>query len=78
MINYLMLSFLDLINGLIITFIIGGIVDALVSDFVLVIKIDKRIFKNFINGFIFYCLMYYIEINNDKLQTLPSNANTTV
>ncbi len=72
-----MLTFLDLIYGLIITFIIGGIVNALISDFILAIKIDKRMLTNFINGLVFYCLMYYIESNNEKLQTLPSTQNTT-
>ncbi len=72
-----MLPFLDLINGLIITFIIGGIINSLISDFVLAIRIDKRMMTNFINGFVFYCLMYYMESNNEKLQSLPTNQNTT-
>ncbi len=72
-----MLPFLDLINGLIITFIFGGIINSLISDFVLAIKIDKRMMINFINGFVFYCLMYYMESNNEKLQSLPTNQNTT-
>ncbi len=71
-----MLTFLDLINGLIVTFIISGFVNSLISDFVLALRIDKRMMINFINGFVFYCLMYYIESKNEKLQT-PPNQNVT-
>jgi|LauGreDrversion4_2_1035121.scaffolds.fasta_scaffold12785_3 hypothetical protein len=73
-----MITFSDILFGLIFTFIFGGIVNSLISDFVLAIRIDKRMMTNFINGLVFYCLMYYIETKTDKLQTLPPIQNTTV
>jgi hypothetical protein len=62
---------------LILTLLFGSIVNSLVEDFVFTIKIDKKMFMQVLNAFVFVWLLDGFEKSNNHFKNNILHNNST-
>ena len=64
--------FIDFINSLILTYLLSSIINALIADFVLTLRFDKKMLMTIINSCIFLFISNNISSHNKNMLETPS------